>query len=76
MSKVTIVGRAKICKGSRADSKNSIDSNQNGPTKKLIGKGRARARAQAEARDCGFERSSMNKESHVKHKPRFGSSKW
>lgn len=39
-------------KGSRADSKNSIDSHQNGPTKKLIRKGRARAQAQAQTRDC------------------------
>jgi hypothetical protein len=38
----------------------SIDYSQNGPTKKLIGKGRAEARAQAEARDCCFERSLIH----------------
>ncbi|MEM1282021.1 MAG: hypothetical protein AAGG81_00550, partial [Chlamydiota bacterium] len=48
-----------ICQGSRTDNTNSIDSGQNGSTKKLIGKGRAQARAEAEARDCSFERGLM-----------------
>ena len=52
LSEVTIVGWAKIRQGSRVDSMNSIDSGQNGSTKKLIRKGWAEARAQAEAGDC------------------------